>query len=59
MLSSYCRIIQGVNPANAVAFAERAELLGVEGLLAPRALLGGQLARGELEDAFDFAPPLD
>jgi hypothetical protein len=52
-------MVQGVNTASAVAFAERAELFGVESLLAPRALLGGQFARGEFEDALDFAPPLD
>jgi hypothetical protein len=52
-------MVQGVNTASVVAFAERSELLRVESLLAPRALFRGQLARGEFEDALDFAPPLD
>ena len=59
MLPSYCRMVQGVNTASVVAFAEGAELFGVESLLAPRALFRGQLTRGELEDALDFAPPLE
>jgi hypothetical protein len=53
------QIVVGVNPARAIAFAERSEGLSVARLLAPRALLRGQLTRGEFEDAFDFAPPLD
>jgi hypothetical protein len=52
-------MVQGVNTASVVAFAERSELLRVESLLAPRALFRGQFARGEFEDALDFAPPLD
>jgi len=53
------QIVVGVNAASLIALAERSELLGLEGLLAPRALLGGQLTRGEFEDPLDFAPSLD
>ena len=53
------QIVVGVNAASLIALAERSELLGVEGLLAPRTLLRGEFARGELEDPLDFAPPLD